>query len=98
MDQGSRLVASFRSHLAAPNGGRGVTRSGVPVRAREGPSLRDGNKRIAFLAAVIFLGLNGHNLAVEEADVVTMIRAAAAGEVSEGDVARWIRAHLVRRK
>ena len=40
----------------------------------------------------------GHHLAVEEADVVTIIRAAAAGEVSEGDVARWIRAHLVRRK
>ena len=59
---------------------------------------RDGNKRIAFLAAVIFLGLNGHELTVDEPEVVTMVRAAAAGEASEGDVARWIRDHLVRRK
>jgi death on curing protein len=59
---------------------------------------RDGNKRIGFLTAVIFLGLNGHDLAVEEPEVVTMVRAAAAGEASEGDIARWIRDHLVRRK
>ncbi len=59
---------------------------------------RDGNKRIAFLATVIFLGLNGHGLAVEEPEVVAIVSAVAAGEASEGDVARWIRDHLVRLK
>ena len=59
---------------------------------------RDGNKRVGLLAAVIFLGLNGYDLDADEPEVVAMVRAAAAGEASEGDVARWLRNRISRRR
>lgn len=56
----------------------------------------DGNKRTAFLAAMIFLGLNGKDLDATEADVVQAMTALAAGSLTEAGLATWIRAHLVR--
>lgn len=53
----------------------------------------DGNKRIAFLAMVTFLGLN-IEFVVPEADAVVMMLAVAAGEVSEESLAQWIRDNL----
>jgi death-on-curing protein len=52
---------------------------------------RDGNKRTAFLALVVFLGLNGFDFETDEEDVVATIRAAAAGETSEEELTLWIR-------
>jgi len=54
----------------------------------------DGNKRIAFLAMVTFLGLNDIEFVVPEAEAVVMMVAVAAGEVSEESLARWIRDNL----
>jgi len=51
----------------------------------------DGNKRIAFLAIVTFLGLNNVDLVVPESEAVVMMQAIAAGEVDEEGLARWIR-------
>jgi len=51
----------------------------------------DGNKRIAFLAMVTFLGLNDIDFAVPEADAVVIMLAVAAGEVDEEGLTRWIR-------
>jgi death-on-curing protein len=51
----------------------------------------DGNKRIAFLAMVTFLGLNDIDFVVPETEAVAMMLAVAAGEVSEESLARWIR-------
>ncbi|MFC1639524.1 type II toxin-antitoxin system death-on-curing family toxin [Gemmatimonadota bacterium] len=56
---------------------------------------RDGNKRVAFLTMVVFLGLNGFDLVAEEADVVTTMLNAAAGHCSEAELARWIRLNIV---
>lgn len=56
---------------------------------------RDGNKRIAFLAMAIFLGLNGYDLEASEEDVVTVMLSLAAGRMSEVALARWVRSHLV---
>ncbi len=55
---------------------------------------QDGNKRLAFLAMMIFLGLNGHDLDATEADVVTVMLRLAAGDISEPALAKWIRGHL----
>ena len=52
---------------------------------------RDGNKRIGFLAMATFLGMNGYDLTVTDADVVTHILALAEGRVSEEALAAWIR-------
>ncbi len=57
----------------------------------------DGNKRIAFLTAVIFLGLNGKELDATEPDVVQAMTALAGDTLSEDDLARWIRERIVRR-
>ena len=51
---------------------------------------RDGNKRIAFLVAVIFLGLNGFNLIAQQDEVVETMLALAAGRLDEEALA-WIR-------
>ena len=51
----------------------------------------DGNKRIAFLAMVTFLGLNDVEFVVSETDAVAVMLAVAAGELDEESLARWIR-------
>lgn len=58
----------------------------------------DGNKRTAFLAAMIFLGLNGKDLDATEEEVVQMVTALAAGSLSEVSLAEWLRPRLVRLK
>ena len=57
----------------------------------------DGNKRIAFLTAVIFLGLNRKELDASEPDVVDAMTTLAGGTLSEEDLATWMRERLVRR-
>lgn len=56
----------------------------------------DGNKRVAFMAAYVFLGMNGYDVEAEEAAVATTIERAAAGEVSEVALADWLRARVER--
>jgi death-on-curing protein len=51
----------------------------------------DGNKRTALLAMYTFLGVNGVDFIVAEADAAAMILSLAAGQVSEESLARWIR-------
>jgi len=55
---------------------------------------RDGNKRIAFLTMIVFLGLNGFDFDASEAEVVTMMVAAADHRASEADLTAWIRQHM----
>jgi len=55
---------------------------------------RDGNKRVAFLAAVIFLGLNGLDLIASEKEVVDKMLALASNEIDEEAVAAWIRSRV----
>jgi death on curing protein len=57
---------------------------------------RDGNKRIAFLAMAIFVGLNGCEIEAAQEEVVTTMLAAAAGQLTETQLADWVRAHLVK--
>lgn len=58
----------------------------------------DGNRRAAFLAAMIFLGLNGKDLDATEAQVVQVMTALAAGSLTEAAMATWMRERLVRLK
>jgi death on curing protein len=51
----------------------------------------DGNKRTSLLAIYTFLGLNGFDFVVPEAEAAAVILAMAAGEVSEEGLTRWIR-------
>ena len=51
----------------------------------------DGNKRTSLLALYTFLGVNGVDFIVPEAEAAAMILSLAAGEVSEQSLTRWIR-------
>jgi death on curing protein len=51
----------------------------------------DGNKRTSLLALYTFLGVNGFDFNVPEAEAAAIILSLAAGEVSEESLARWIR-------
>lgn len=51
----------------------------------------DGNKRTSLLALYTFLGVNGVDFLVPEAEAAAIILSLAAGEVSEESLARWIR-------
>ena len=57
----------------------------------------DGNKRIAFLAIYVFLGLNGRELEAPEPEVVSVMLAVADHRCSEGQLARWIRERTQKR-
>ena len=55
----------------------------------------DGNKRSAFVAAEVFLDLNGMTVtASDEECVLTMLRL-AAGEMEESAYAAWLRANAI---
>ena len=50
----------------------------------------DGNKRIGFMAAYVFLGANGWSLEATEEEAVLETLALAAGERAEADYAAWL--------
>lgn len=53
----------------------------------------DGNKRVAFVLARVFLGLNGQRFDPPEAEAVVMVEGLAGSEVSEAEFAGWLRKH-----
>ena len=55
----------------------------------------DGNKRIAWITARLFLRANGVALAYDKGDAVRMVLALAAGEIDENAVADWFRERIV---
>jgi len=56
----------------------------------------DGNKRMAFVTMMTFLGLNSKDLSATELEVVEMMVSLAGGELTESALAGWIRARLIR--
>jgi death-on-curing protein len=53
----------------------------------------DGNKRVAFQAMYVFLGLNGLRIDAPEEEVVGLMLALASGELDESELASWLRGH-----
>lgn len=51
----------------------------------------DGNKRTSLLALYTFLGVNGVEFILPEAEAAAIILALAAGDVDEVGLTRWIR-------
>ena len=56
-----------------------------------GHPFHDGNKRIAFVTMAVFLKLNGVELEADEAEVVAVMLGLAAGDLSEAQLAAWVR-------
>ena len=51
----------------------------------------DGNKRIAIVAAAVFLMDNGFEIATDDATLYTFVLAVAAGEIDEEGAMRFLR-------
>ena len=61
--------------------------------ARNHP-FNDGNKRTAALAMLLFLSMNRIAFTISEAELVALILALAAGELTEDQVAAWLRERI----
>lgn len=57
----------------------------------------DGNKRVAFQAMYLFLGLNGLRIEASEEEVVATILSLASGDLDEPGLAAWLRDHVTPR-
>ena len=57
----------------------------------------DGNKRIAFQAMYVFLGINGVTIVADEEEVVRLVLALASGELSESELGAWLRDNTAQR-
>jgi death on curing protein len=58
----------------------------------------DGNKRTAFVVMELFLNLNGWKLTADDVACISTMQSLAAGELSEKDLAAWLREHMKRGK
>lgn len=58
----------------------------------------DGNKRIAFTIAAVFLELNGYIFNAPEAEVVVFYEGLATGKVTEKTLATWFKDSSVKQK
>ena len=61
-------------------------------------SFVDGNKRAAFLASAVFLELNGCEFIASELEVVLTFTELAAGNVSEAQLAAWLKKNSRRKR
>jgi death-on-curing protein len=55
----------------------------------------DGNKRIALISIQLFLEINGWHLTATDDQCVYAMVGVAAGEISESDLAKWVREHVL---
>ncbi|WP_016755256.1 type II toxin-antitoxin system death-on-curing family toxin [Leptospira santarosai] len=51
----------------------------------------DGNKRIAFMATYVFLGLTGYIIEVPEEEVVSTMLKVASGNINETNLSIWLK-------
>ena len=56
----------------------------------------DGNKRVGFVVAVLFLELNGYKFQATEVDAVLRTLALAAGSMKKAAYAEWLKANSKR--
>jgi death on curing protein len=95
---GTRDVGSLDSGLARPRNLHAYAETDLCALAaayasgivRNHPFI-DGNKRTAFLAAYVFLGLNGLDLTADEADAAAAMLSLASGDIREDAFAEWLR-------
>jgi len=54
----------------------------------------DGNKRVALVAKLTFLAINGVEFEAEDDDLLTTMLTFAAGHLNDGELAAWLRARV----
>jgi death on curing protein len=103
---GVRDIGLLESALAKPRNliGYGATPSPFDLAAAyclgiaKNHPFVDGNKRTAFLAAAVFLELNGYVIAPPEVEVVENMIQVAEGKADEVNLALWLRRNASRKR
>ena len=94
----SALARPMNLHAYQPNTSLDALAAAYGYGIAKNHAFVDGNKRVAFLVVGVFLALNGHSLAADQADAVETILALAAGELDEAELASWIAKNCKRAK
>ena len=99
---GLRDEGLFESALARPQNLFAYEKVTDPARlaaayafglAKNHPFL-DGNKRVAFIAAGLFLRMNAHRLTADRAEATLVTVSVASGAFSEIELADWLRKNM----
>jgi death-on-curing protein len=95
-DQGlleSALARPINKHAYGENSIASLAAAYAFGIARNHPFV-DGNKRTAFAAIIVFLGLNGIDFVVKPEEATAVMLDLAAGAIDENTLARWISDNL----
>lgn len=100
---GAAHEAIVRSALAAPrklldrdpSADLAAVAASYAVALAQTHGFMTGGKRAAFIAAYVFLGLNGCDLDAGEAEVVAVIDGVAARDIDGAALADWLRTRCV---
>lgn len=92
----SALAAPRKLHDRDPSADLATLAAAYATSLAQTHGFIDGSKRAAFLAAYVFLGLNGYELDAPEPEVVSVIESLATREMSQADATEWFRGACVR--
>lgn len=97
-DEGSLLSALARPenayHYSDPKPDLALLAAAYGFDLAENHPFNDANKRTALIATRLFLKINGYDLAASPEDKYKTIIRVAASDISEDDLAQWIRKNL----
>lgn len=87
----SALAAPRKLHDRDPSADLATLAAAYATALAQTHGFMDGSKRAAFLAAYVFLGLNGCEIKAPELEVAATIERLASREMSSAQVAEWLR-------
>ena len=97
-DEGLLLSALCRPenafHYSDPKPDVGELAAAYGFGLAKNHTFNDANKRTALIAMRLFLKLNGYDIAASPEDKYTTIIRVAASDISEDELAQWIRKNL----
>lgn len=88
----SALAAPRRLHDRDPSADLATLAAAYATALAQTHGFMHGSKRAAFLAAYVFLSLNGYDLEATELEVAAFIERLASRKMSQAEVADWLRA------
>lgn len=94
----SALAAPRRLHDRDPSSDLVMLAAAYATALARTHGFMDGSKRAAFLAVYVFLGLNGYDIDATDVEVAAIIERVASREMSEAEVAEWLRGACVLRR
>ncbi len=56
---------------------------------------QDANKRIAFMAGITFLDMNGYHVRAPQDEIIALMLGVAQDQIGEEEIARWLEARVV---